>query len=444
MNSIKTKSSSAALLLLLLGASGGAGAVPFTQCPGDDFIKLADGTLVPGNDAVPDQYLPNPISNLPDPTLPNPKFRPEVKCMHLSAGDGFVNMADGYPQYMFGFSDLSGTDTTKAMVNGLLGAEFPAPTIVLEQGQQFYLDLTNVGMANRPDLSDPHTVHFHGFPQAMDTFDGVPDNSVSITMGSSLPYFYNVVEPGTYMYHCHVEATEHMQMGMLGNLYVHAAQDKSVAGAPVCAGSTYNHVAGQRYAYNDCDGTTRYDVEVPLQLASFDSRFHDASMNVQPLPFAAMKDNYPMINGRGYPDTVNTGILPAPVDADGLLTNAHAERPLGKPSQKINALVTASVGQRVLLRLSNLSVTNHYTVRVLGLPMQVIGRGAREARGPSGTNLYYQTSHVSMAPGEGVDVIVDTAGKTPGTYYLYTTNLNFLSNNTEDFGGMMTEIVLNP
>ena len=26
------------------------------------------------------------------------------------------------------------------------------------------------------------------------------------------------------------------------------------------------------------------------------------------------------------------------------------------------------------------------------------------------------------------------------TYFLYSTNLNFLSNDTEDFGGMMTEI----
>ena len=30
----------------------------------------------------------------------------------------------------------------------------------------------------------------------------------------------------------------------------------------------------------------------------------------------------------------------------------------------------------------------------------------------------------------------------PGTYFLYTTNLNFLSNGPEDFGGMMTEITI--
>jgi len=29
-----------------------------------------------------------------------------------------------------------------------------------------------------------------------------------------------------------------------------------------------------------------------------------------------------------------------------------------------------------------------------------------------------------------------------GTYYLYAANLNYLSNDNEDFGGMMTEIVI--
>ena len=48
------------------------------------------------------------------------------------------------------------------------------------------------------------------------------------------------------------------------------------------------------------------------------------------------------------------------------------------------------------------------------------------------------------APGDiGKYFYCDTTGILPGTYFLYTTNLNNLSNNTEDFGGMMTEIVIN-
>jgi hypothetical protein len=41
------------------------------------------------------------------------------------------------------------------------------------------------------------------------------------------------------------------------------------------------------------------------------------------------------------------------------------------------------------------------------------------------------------------DAILDTTGVAPGTYYLYAANLNYLSNDNEDFGGMMTEIVIN-
>jgi FtsP/CotA-like multicopper oxidase with cupredoxin domain len=263
-------------------------------------------------------------------------------------------------------------------------------------------------------------VHFHGFPQAATIFDGVPEASVSINMGASLTYFYNIVEPGTYFYHCHVEATEHMQMGMLGNLFVRPAQDRT---SPGLGGFS-------RFAYNDGDGSTGYDVAYPLQVGSFDGAFHDASLTVQPLPFAAMKDDYAMLNGRGYPDTTVPGALPAPAENGG------------RPSQVVGSLITAQAGQVILLRISNVSVTRFFTLATTGIPMRVVGHQARLLRGPTGTDLYYDTGSVTLGGGEALDVILDTAGLAPGTYLLYTTNLNYLSNGPEDFGGVMTEIVL--
>jgi FtsP/CotA-like multicopper oxidase with cupredoxin domain len=267
-------------------------------------------------------------------------------------------------------------------------------------------------------------VHFHGFPNAAPVFDGEPESSLGVNMGASITYYYNVVEPGTYMYHCHVEASEHMQMGMLGNLYVHPRQD----GTPI----SYQGKEYTKFVYNDGDGSTGYDVEVPIQLGSFDSVFHDQHIAVQPLPFADMRDDYAMMNGRGYPDTVNPNPLTPPADNNGAL------------SQKVTSLVQAAAGERILLRLSNLSVTNFYTVTALGLPMKVVGSGARILRGPGGTDLYYDTASVTLGGGEAADVLVDTTGITPGTYFLYTTNLNYLSNGAEDHGGMMTEIHILP
>jgi FtsP/CotA-like multicopper oxidase with cupredoxin domain len=457
----------------------------------------------------------------------------------LGAGDGFSTMADGYQQYIFSFSNLSNLLASAAptgdpnvktvpldriMEQGMLGANFPAPTLKIKEGQRLYLNLANVGMALRPDLFDPHTVHWHGFPQAAPVFDGVPDASLSINMSANYTFFYDVVFPGTYMYHCHVEATEHMQMGMLGNLFVTPKQDSQLSLYPKdpLTGALY---AG--FAYNDGDGTTGYDVDYPVQIAGFDSAFHDASLTVQPLPFALMKDRYPMLNGRGYPDTVAQGSLVPPeantyVEAtvlaetprnpnrffiDGLmladtvgayngldlvfsqttptvalrgvsrristydfvqennvpLARIMLESPLpvrpnagdafsiGKASQNVSSRIVATKGQKILLRISSLDVTRYYTLAST-LPMQIVGLNARLLRGPDpdgagplkGSNLYYTTNSVTLGGGESVDAIVDTTNVAPGTYLLYTSNLNYLSNNQEDFGGMMTEIVVNP
>jgi hypothetical protein len=342
-------------------------------------------------------------------------------CLHLGAGDGFTTMADGRVLYMFGFSDLTGVAPEHTFMAGELAAESPGPTIAVREGQKLYLNLTNVGMIVRPDLFDPHTVHFHGFPQAAPIYDGMPDGSIGINMGGTFTYFYQLVDPGTYMYHCHMEATEHMQMGMLANLYVTPKQDGT---AYSYGGRTYT-----TFAYNDGDGSTGYDVQYPIQIGSFDPEFHDASSSVQPLPFALMKDTYAMLNGRGYPETVNPNPLPGPVENGG------------KPSQKVSSAIRATQGQRILLRLSNLNVTNVYTL-ASGIPMQVVAHDARLLRSATGENLYYQTNSLTLGSGVSYDAILDTSAVAPGTYLLYTTNLNFLSNNTEDFGGMMTEIVV--
>jgi len=361
----------------------------------------------------------------------------DVNYIHLAAGDGFVKMADSNELYCFGFSDqtltalahggMDASHTAPAMVmkNGMLKAEACAPTIVLKEGQHVYLDLSNVGMLMRPDLFDPHTVHFHGFPNAAPIFDGEPMASVSINMGSTFRYYYEIVEPGTFMYHCHVEATEHMEMGMLGNLCVLPKQNNLPDGTNL---NGFIHHKGYKYAYNDGDGSTHYDVDCPIQLTGFDRNFHEQHIAVQPLPFSELKESYPMINGRGYPDTINTNPI----------YNASADN----YSQKVNSLVRAAQGRKILLRVSNLSIADFHTLTVLGIPMQVVGKDARLLRGTTGKNLYYKTTSITLGGGESYDLLLDTAGVAPGTYFIYNTRLNHLSNDLEDYGGMMTEIVI--
>jgi FtsP/CotA-like multicopper oxidase with cupredoxin domain len=383
---------------------------------------------------------------------------PGIRCIHLSGGDGMVTMADGEPLYIFSFAEIPmpgapipGTDPQEyapsvasggypgfSMDYGMLAGEAPATTISVDEDDELYLTLTNVGMAMRPDLFDPHTVHWHGFPEASAVFDGVPDASISINMGASLTYYYQAKDAGTYMYHCHVEATEHMQMGMLGNLYVRPRQnrcdtlpdDPEVPGS-VCPGG---HSAGvSTYAYNDGDGSTRYDVEYPIQMGSFDKAFHDASLNVQPLPFRDMRDTYFLLNGRGYPDTIDKAVISTP---DPL-------NMVDKPSQPVHSLIEANAGQVILLRVSNLNVTQFNTLGTSGPPMKVVALDARLLRDDNGMNMYYETNSLTLGGGQSADVLIDTTGLGGRTFFLYSTNLDYLANDAENFGGMMTEIVIN-
>jgi FtsP/CotA-like multicopper oxidase with cupredoxin domain len=388
--------------LLLLLVVGPAGAALEVQCPEDTDGIDADGDGDATNDIV---------------------------CVHITGGDGFATMADGRRLYTFSFGDASdhqpidpaGPAVEEVMANKALKAQLPAPLITLREGQELYLTMTNVTMVLRPDLFDPHSVHWHGFPNAAPIFDGLPEPSPTANMGASFTYYYKAAHPGTYFYHCHVEAAEHMQMGMIGNLWVTPKQN-------VPANNSYGF---PYYAYNDGDGSTGYDVEVPIQLTGMDSTFHDASENIAPLPFADMQDDYSMINGRGYPDTIN----PNPI-------SNQAETPFD--AQITPTIIEATAGERILLRVSNVSTTDMYSIATtLGVPMHVVGRGAALLRGPYGDDTSYKLNVLNVGGGQAFDVILDTAGVAAGTYFLYTTNLQFLTNGTQGRGGIMTHITIN-
>ncbi|MBI5496163.1 MAG: multicopper oxidase domain-containing protein [Deltaproteobacteria bacterium] len=458
-----------------------ARAAVFIQCPAPLLTQNATGGscgagpcyLDPKNPAASsdpgcvDPEVVDPVTGKPtffdtckvrlDPVTGQPSGEttdPTIVCRSITCGDGHVNMADGSDMYVFGFRDVTNAPESLLAGAGFFlgedgsltgGAEFAAPTLVARVGQRLYLTLTNVGFRERPDLGDPHTVHFHGFPNAAPVFDGEPMSSFGLNMGASLTYFYDNQYAGTYMWHCHVEAAEHMQMGMLGNLYILPAQDGQ---AVTHGGQTYT-----RFAYDDCPtlgtlplgtpdpmcGTTGYDVMYFLQQASFDPVFHYNDQTYQKLDFANMRDTYAMLNGRGYPDTVNPGVM---VNSAGAPSQPLPAIPFTVDAQGVRAPLAIAQGQRLLLHLSSLATESFFTVTVLGIPMRIVGQGAQLLRGPTGINTSYVTGSVTLSGGEAVDVILDTTGVPPGTYFLYTTNLNHLSNDAEDFGGMMTEIVV--
>jgi FtsP/CotA-like multicopper oxidase with cupredoxin domain len=439
-----------------------------------------------------------------------------IKCQHVGGGDGFATMADGTQIYLFAFSPLSGladlqaglpgtqpqsifnagytgpnystasgggpntdgpnagttfsngaiTEPAGIMDMGVLAGNAPAPLMAIDEDDEFFLTLSNPGMIMRPDLFEQHTVHFHGYPNASSFFDGVPDASVAINIAGSFTYYYTAPDAGTYFWHCHITPPEHLQMGMVGQLYVRPRQNRVPAAAalrdalisankkaavdPLATGTSCSDIlctgqtpvpaanaatGGGKYAYNDGDGSTRYDVEYPIQMMGFDPNFHYVGMTFNPEAFADMKDKYFLLSGRGYPDTVSSNAIWT-ISSDGV----------SRPSQPLPSLITIkkSAGEtRALLRLSMLSVTEHVTLATVGVPMRVIAEHARLLRDMAGDDLTYLTNSITMGGGESMDVILDVSDpqyKSGQTYFLYSTNLDHLSNDAENFGGMMTEI----
>jgi hypothetical protein len=351
-------------------------------------------------------------------------------------------------------------DPRPIMDIAVMNGNIPAPLMAIDEDDEFFLTLTNVGMIMRPDLFEQHTVHFHGYPNASAFYDGVPDASVAINIGGSFTYYYLAPDAGTYFWHCHITPPEHLQMGMVGQLYVRPRQNRVPSGNRLytalqaqqgdprtksdcatdilCASplpATSNSVtraSSGNYAYNDGDGSTYYDVEYPIQIHGFDPNFHFVGMTFNPEGFADMKDKYFLLNGRSYPDTVTAGPLQTQ-SADGV---SHFSQPL--PS-----IINIPAGQKALLRISDLDVSEYQTLASLGIQMQVVGVNAKLLRDQAGNNMYYNTNSITMAGGESVDVILNTAGVPRGTYYLYTPNLDHLSNDAENFGGLMTEVRVN-
>ena len=79
--------------------------------------------------------------------------------------------------------------------------------------------------------------------------------------------------------------------------------------------------------------------------------------------------------------------------------------------------------------------------------MRVIALNARLLRDEAGNNMYYTTNSITLAGGESLDVLLDATDITKypagSVFYLYTPQLDHLSNDAENFGGLMTEVRIN-
>ncbi len=325
-----------------------------------------------------------------------------------------------------------------------------------------------MGLAQRPDLFDAHTLHWHGFKNVIPFFDGEPTGSVSIPQGQTFTYVYKSHDPGTYMFHCHVEDVEHVHMGMTGLVFVRPAQDQqgNSAGAPVARlGGNLAPGAPLGYVYNDSVGvnhpaSTAFDREYAMFLSELWAEAHWADAHIQLPEWSDYHADFSLLNGRVYPDTLepngaifsDTGLpnatYPYEVVRDGSydLTPPAGPRSADLGNQPMSSLVTCKAGERVLLRFANLGF-KEAAMTLTGIKLHVVGRDATHLRGRDNTDSSYATNTVALGAGESFDAIftapAHSGGTGPDTYVLY--NRTYIrADNLAGGGGQRTEVHVYP
>lgn len=289
----------------------------------------------------------------------------------LLATDGFINLpnepdictTDREEIYIWGFvGGLFEVDGKKIEGNEYLDwkneknwetlmnlkgtATVPSPVIWADVGDRLYITLINLGMKYRPDLPDFHTIHLHGAHVATQ-LDGFPETSFGVPMWMGkdesgklekppvATYYFNPHNPGTLMYHCHIEASEHVQMGMYGALIIYPSK-KSLAEAGIRQLKDGRWFIGKRYipyipktathrnfAYNNIH--SYFDKEYIMLLSDIDSVWHKTIYEKEEFNAVNFKPDYWLVNGRAFPDTLHPHPLTPSIGCDPNLTQINYE-----------------------------------------------------------------------------------------------------------------------
>jgi FtsP/CotA-like multicopper oxidase with cupredoxin domain len=199
---------------------------------------------------------------------------------------------DGNQTLLMGYTELLG-DTI----------DLPSPTIVLNEGDSVELKLRN--------MSQPpaHTIHLHGL-DVDQMNDGVPHLSFIVSHGETKSYFFKAPHPGTYIYHCHVFSTLHVQGGMYGLLIVKPSNGSNTT----------------------WDGGYSYDREYSWLSSEIDTIWHE-----------------PLTINHPYDSTQATYSIPD-FNPQYFLINGKSEQQLYNPSIQIDA----DANEVLYLRLANI------------------------------------------------------------------------------------------
>jgi FtsP/CotA-like multicopper oxidase with cupredoxin domain len=315
-------------------------------------------------------------------------------------------------------------------------AQFPAPLIYAAMGDVVEIRLKNLGTTVATAPNDPHSIHLHGLDVEAAN-DGVPETSVGAIpanlcdngltdlvapincigledptadppippstgfapgAGNVVVYMFSPKFPGTYMYHCHQEASIHVQMGMYGALVVYNRGDPAAATGPGTG------KGGTLYGW-------KYDKDYVLLESEIGPAQHvseEISGDYNPVDY---QPKYWFLNGLSFPNTIHVGLpgangwtdwIAAHPGYDPLITGSISK---GHPGTRITN------GDKVLIRMINMGYETQ-PMHMHGYHGKVIGSDQRAwywANTPGITpfGLGMEKNTLTIGSGETYEWLVD-------------------------------------
>jgi manganese oxidase len=287
----------------------------------------------------------------------------------LTAKADYISTADGGSVFFWGYANGDGR------------AQYPGPTLIVNQGDTVTVSLTNALPYEDVNVS----IVFPG--HSVSSSEGVPGliTQEAASGGGTVTYTFTATHAGTYLYHSGTSPELQVEMGLLGAIIVRPL------GFNASAPTTYNH------------SDSRYDREYLFLLSEMDPRIHQMVKFDGP---AALQNtnylsdyfpNYWFINGRNAPDTM------AMPGVEWF------------PTQPYDCMPRMHPGERMLMRVIGAGRDVH-PFHHHGNHARVIARDGRllQSAPGGGVDLSYEVFTIQTVPGETIDAVFEWTGKGMG------------------------------
>jgi hypothetical protein len=287
--------------------------------------------------------------------------------------------------------------------NGNGRAQYPGPTLIVNQGATVTITLTNKFPTSGNSAGQKASLVFPGQANVTATCVTGPCTDPAVTPGlltkeaaarnSVVSYTFTASQPGTYLYHSGTSPELQVEMGLAGAIIVRPTGWSSAA--PTAYG----------------DGRSAYDRETLFFLTEIDPRIHD-TVELQGVAALTATDylsdyfpGYWFLNGRNAPDDLGA--------AESILY----------PTQPYNCVPRMHPGEKLLMRVVGAGRDQH-PFHHHGNHARIIARDARmldaglgggvfsgENAGP---DLAHDVFTIQSVPGGTVDAIFQWTGKDLG------------------------------